>query len=475
MKIFAKYLTAFFAVLVWHAFYTVLYAQDQMHTTPLVAQADTNSLLDAFKRGKIEGHFRYFFMATHNEGSLSDYYANAVGGGIKYETGLYRGFQLGISGFFIYNIGSSDLSKPDEQTGQMNRYEIGLFDITDPHNKHDIDRLEELYLKYRWKQSQITAGAQLISTPFINQQDGRMRPTEVAGVYMHFSELKNTKIEGGVISAFSPRSTVKWYSVAQSIGVYPQGVNANGDRNNYGGNTSSRGILLLDVLHKPVSGLAIKGSDLFVENVMNTFLVQADYQRKLSPSSGINWVAGFQGLAQTKLGNGGNEDVAKSYYGQQKQAYSFGFRTGLSSQKWNASINFNRITQHGQYLMPREWGRDPFFTFIPRERSEGFGDITAWVLRGGYHFSKARLKTELALGTLNLPEPDNFRLNKYGLPSYHHLLVNVDYALKGWMKGADIQLLYAYKLQKGKAPESEKYVINKVNMGNLNLVINYRF
>jgi hypothetical protein len=27
--------------------------------------------------------------------------------------------------------------------------------------------------------------------------------------------------------------------------------------------------------------------------------------------------------------------------------------------------------------MPREWGRDPFYTFMPRERNEGYGDVNA--------------------------------------------------------------------------------------------------
>ena len=107
-------------------------------------QEDTTSILHAFKKGKVHGHFRYFFMATDNASGLTDYYANAAGGGIKYETAPFKKFQLGISGFFAFNIGSSNLAMPDAKTNQLNRYEIGLFDIEDPDNKKDIDRLEEL-------------------------------------------------------------------------------------------------------------------------------------------------------------------------------------------------------------------------------------------------------------------------------------------------------------------------------------------
>jgi hypothetical protein len=84
-------------------------------------------------------------MATDNDNNLTDYYANAGGGGIRFETAKFHGFQFGVSGFYIFNLASSDLSKADATTGQMNRYEIGLFDHTDPTNGRDIDRLEEFF------------------------------------------------------------------------------------------------------------------------------------------------------------------------------------------------------------------------------------------------------------------------------------------------------------------------------------------
>lgn len=90
---------------------------------------DTTSLLHAFKKGQLHGHFRNFTTVTKNAPGLTDYYANATGGGIKYETGLFKGIQLGVSGFFVFNTGSSDLTKRDEITKQFSRYESSLFDV----------------------------------------------------------------------------------------------------------------------------------------------------------------------------------------------------------------------------------------------------------------------------------------------------------------------------------------------------------
>ena len=101
---------------------------------------DTSSLLHAFRNGQFSGHFRYFFMSTQNEKGLTDYYANAIGGGLRFETARFHNFQFAIIGFSVFNVCSSNLTKPDSANGQTNRYEIGLFDINNPQNKTDINR-----------------------------------------------------------------------------------------------------------------------------------------------------------------------------------------------------------------------------------------------------------------------------------------------------------------------------------------------
>ena len=211
-----------------------MYKGKQVHTE------DTTSLLSAFKRGHFNGHFRYFFMTTDNTAGLTDYYANAVGGGIRYETAKFHGFQFAVSGFYTFNIGSSDFTKTDSTTGQYNRYEIALFDVNDPNNKKDIDRLEEFYLKYQHKKVSVIVGRQLLNTPFINLQDGRMRPTGVEGVWMEYNDAKKIKAEGSLLYAVSPRGTTKWYDIGESLGVYPSGVNVDGTKSMYNNNINSK-------------------------------------------------------------------------------------------------------------------------------------------------------------------------------------------------------------------------------------------
>lgn len=436
-------------------------------------EADSTSILSAFRKGTFSGHFRYYFMATDNKEGLTDYYANAVGGGIKFETGKFKNFQVGVSGFFVYNIGSSDLSIPDSKTKQMNRYETGLFDIEDPSNKKDIDRLEELYIKYHFKSNHITLGKQLINTPFINLQDGRMRPTEVEGIWTEINSIKKIKLQLGYLYGISPRSTVKWFKVAESIGVYPVGVNDEGIKSAYAGNLESKGIFLAGISTQLNENLKLQFWNQYTENIFNSAMLQADYEYPLTQNSKLFAAAQF--VRQDAVNDGGNEDPSKTYFEKGARAITFGTRLGWKNDKWETSLNYNRITADGRYLMPREWGRDPFFTFLPRERNEGLGDAHAVVGKFNYKIPKARVTTSIAFGHYELPDVTDFKLNKYGIPSYNQLNIDARYKFGGILKGLETQLLFVYKGKTGNSYENDKYVINKVDMSLWNIVFNYQF
>ena len=452
-----------------------LHAQHQeMHTPPHLWKGkksiaeDSSSLLFAFKHGKVHGNLRYFFMATDNQGGLTDAYAHAAGGGLFYETAAYKGFQMGVGGYFIYNVGSSDMTHIDSKTNTISRYESALFDLEDLSNKHDLDRLEELYLKYNWGKSHVIVGKQLINTPFINLQDGRMRPTEVGGLYGEIYPGKHNKLEGGYLYEISPRGTVDWYGIGESIGIYSNGVNINGTKGNYAQHIESKGIALIGYTHTLPKGHSLKLWNVYVDNVFNTTQVQYDTKQR-------NWVAGFQYTEQHAVNFGGNEDPNKTYFDPSQMSRVFSSKLGWENNQWKTSINYTRITGEGRYLMPREWGRDPFYTFMPRERNEGFGDLHAIVGKISYLADAFPLKTSVSYGVFKLPDVKDVALNKYGLPSYNQLNLEVIYEFVNFLEGLEIQALYVHKSNQGNTYENEKYIINKVNMSNFNIVLNFHF
>lgn len=434
---------------------------------------DSTTFLHALKSGKVNVHLRYVFMATDNQKGLTDYFANALGGGLRYETAPFHGFQLAASGFFAFNIGSSNFTKPDSITGQFNRYEIGLFDIEEPSEKKDIGRLEEIYLKYNIKKSEIIFGRQHINTPFINLQDGRMSPTAVEGLWTEINELKNTKIEAGLLYQISPRSTNNWNFPGQTIGIYPMGLAIDGTKSDYANNLNSKIVAMIGVQWQPIKYIKLHGWEMFTHNIFNSFLLQADVQYPFKKGSVL--FASGQMIRQDAVKDGGNADAAKTYFEKNGKAMTFGTRLGWKNKDIEISINYNRITKHGRYLMPREWGREPFFTFLPRERNEGLGDAHAVMGKINYNVSKINLKFSLAAGYYKLPDVKNYLFNKYGLPSYTQINADIRYTFPKKWNGLDAQLLIVGKINNGETYNNAKFVFNKSNMMLYNFVLNYNF
>ncbi len=445
----------------------------EMYKVKGMDSTDSKSLLAAFKNGIVQGHFRYFNMNTLNEKDLSDYFANAAGGGLRFETAKFHNFQFGISGFYVFNIGSSDMMIPDPQIGQYNRYEIGLFDLEDPSNMKDLDRLEELYLKYNYKKSSLMLGRQLLNTPFINLQDGRMRPTGVEGIWTEVNEIKGIKIEAGWLNNISPRSTFKWYSVGESIGIYSAGMNPNGTPSLYSGQIHSKGVALLGLTSIISKRIKLLGWNMFTENVFNTAMLQTDLSFPIKDNSSL--VASAQLIKQDAINDGGNSNQSETYFTKGANSLSLGARLAWKNQSWESSLNYNRITAQGRYLVPREWGRDPFFTFLPRERNEGLGDVDAIMAKVNYSFPKSGIKTSVAAGYYHLPDTKNFALNKYGMPSYTQINTDIRYTFTNTLNGLEAQLLLVAKLNNGETYGNSKQIINKVNMVQSNFVLNFHF
>jgi outer membrane porin, OprD family. len=172
--------------------------------------------------GTFEGHIRTFYMGTVNQNDFPNYYALAMGGGLGYYSPIIKGFQVGLSGFIIYNLSSSHLGTT---APYANRYEVGLFDVENPDNHEDLDRLEDLYVRYYFTQknkSFVQYGKFHMKSPLINLQDGRMRPNLQEGIWTEWNDWKQINVKAGWINRTSPRSTVRWMDVGESL-IYGNG------------------------------------------------------------------------------------------------------------------------------------------------------------------------------------------------------------------------------------------------------------
>lgn len=431
--------------------------------------SDSGNLLHPFQKVTIQGHLRSFYSSTNNKNSNTEY-AHAVGAGLKFSSKPINHLQFGVSGFFVYNVFSTDLTKLHPLAASSNRYELGLFDVTNPANKNNMHRLEELYLQYQKDKLTFTLGKQLLNTPFINLQDGRMRPTEVQGVWGQY-KTKANKFYAGWLNQFSPGGTVAWFNTSSSIGVFSTGVNLDGTKSGYKNQLTTAGVALIGAELGFRKGKKLQLWNQYVDNIFNSSLIQLD---KL-PSKSSPYYYGLQMIRQEVVNNGGNASINKTYFNPNQSSFVFGGRIGKLAGQWDHSINFTRITKQGRYLMPREWGRDPFYTFLQGERNEGMGDLYAYMFKSKYAAPHLPLNLSLAAGYYQLADVKIFAMNKYGLPAYLQYNIDLRYAFSGFWKGWDMQLTYFQKDAIGNTYNDAKYYINKVDMGHVNFILNFHF
>ena len=373
-------------------------------------------------------------MATHHNGDLPDVYANAIGAMIEYRTPVYKGFQFGLSGLFSFNTFSTDFSRDGVITTNAVPYELELFDLEDPFNKHDLDRLDELFISYKRGSSKISYGRQCVNTPLVNQRDTRMKPYSLQGLWLELNEWEPLKIQLGWFDRISPRSTVEWYKMEDAIGIFPQGFDAEGKEAHYHGkiNTSGLGIagLVLDV--NPY--IKVSAWDYLLASMLNTNLLQVDLK------SSVNEKYVFGGLAY--LGQQGLSNTAYLPKTHRSELYSLQF--GWHTKKSTISAAFTHVTDKGMLLFPRELGRMQLYTTILRGRIEGLGDTDNLVLSFSHRLSD-RMGCHVDVARFNTPSTDNYELNKYKKASSNQLNLGWDYHFKGILEGVDLQVLYTHK------------------------------
>lgn len=444
-----------------------LLAQTHENTFTDSLKYELKSIEDFAKQSKWSLHSRSYFMSTINEGGLKDDYALAQGAGIGLLTMPVKGFQLGVAGYFIFNLVSSDLSQPDLISGGNNRYEIGQFDVTNPKNKHDLDRLEDLFLKYTFRKNSVTIGRMELNTPFMNLQDGRMRPTLEEAIWLNIHQFKKIKFTGGYVWGVSPRSTIQFYHLISSVGIYGQGINIDGTKSNYLNNISSKGFYMGNINIAPFKKFEINVWNGFFENVSNTALLELKNEFG-KPEAG-KYYQGLMYIRQDAVNNGGNANQSQTYMSKGSKANVISCRVGLRKNRFDINVNYTHITGDGRYLMPREWGRDPFYTFMPRERNEGAGNVHAANTNITYTSKNQNLKTTLVYGFYKMPAVTDVRLNKYGMPSYHQINFSSTYAFKNFWRGLELRFLIASKIKAGNDYLAPKYIYNKINMTNFSL------
>jgi hypothetical protein len=421
--------------------------------------------------GSFEFHLRSYFMATVNQGELTDYSTWGTGAGIGYFSPRWKGLGVGFSGFFVFRHFENNITEKDPTTGLGNRYEITLYDVHHPENHKDMDRLEEFFISYQNEEWSVWAGRHKFESPLLNESDNRMRPNLFSGLSADYSP-GNWKFTGAWFTHLISRGSLEWLPVEESVGFYSTGRNPLGSEEDYHHNIDSKGIGVIGAEYEE-EDWKFSSWNYLGEGMFGLAFLEATGKKELNGSA--DFLMGFQGFYQGAVGDGGNPDPAKAYILPGEKTYGVGLRTGIDWAHSTITLNYLGISDKGRFLFPREWGREQFFVSQQRERFEGMGGVNAITLKFDQTFIHDQLMVSLAAGHVQTPDLNNLKLNKYGLPNYLHFTGLVDYRLQGFFKGLDLQFLVAIKKEDRKEHLPQEYIINRVNMSNFNLILDYRF
>ncbi|THD67523.1 hypothetical protein E7Z59_07625 [Robertkochia marina] len=422
-------------------------------------------LSDLFTHGEIEGHIRNYFMNTRNQGELKDYYTNALGGAIAFKTLPYKGLEAGVKGIFTYRTFSADLNEPDEITGGVSKWEHELYDATDFENFNDLDRLEELYLKYNFRQGYFTYGKMEIrDTPLLNESDGRMKPFAFKGVWLHL-ENRIHRFEVSWIDRVSPRSTVEWYDFNEALGLAFNGYQPNGVPAHYYEKTESKGIALMEYYYR-AKGWRLRYNHYYLHRMFNIGMANVEYNLP-------GWRFGVQYALQVPDGFQEELPYEERYMQPDETGQVISILSEFRRSGWLFNAAYSRAFSTGRFLFPRELGRDHFYTSVQRSRLEGFGNSHVYTLQGGYNFNTRELFLLTQFTGVHGPEVGDLRYNKYNLDSYHLLNTKLIWNLSDFFEGLRLELFYVRRWNMHN--DDPQVVFNLSNFDQFNLIINYYF
>ncbi|PZX48907.1 hypothetical protein [Algoriphagus chordae] len=416
-------------------------------------------------------HFRMFWMSTSYPDDFKDDFALGSSLSLGTKISYAKNLQLQLGYRIFGNLWSSDLTAPDPESGGENRYEVGLFDLLNQEDRF-FGKLENLSLSYSKSNWGLSIGRMGIETDWINAQDGRLSPTGIEGGNIWFSTKDKWKFSAWGIGGMSVRGTSKWLSVGESIGVFPVGRNPDGEASQYAGNTASDWIGIAE-LEKDWEDLSLYVSNTLVQNISNTLWVKGEKKWR-NEESGISWLWGVQAGFQSGLGDGGNQNPIFQFKNPEDRNWALSTRIGFRKSAWNLNLNYTTTGGKGIWLSPREWGKDAWYTFIPRERNEGYSSLNALTAFAEYTIPHTNFRAFAHMGFHWLPPLNAPSENKYNMPSYRQINVGVKYLPKA-VPSLDFQLLIMNKEALGNPFLSPGQIYNKIEMIHVNGIVNWRW
>lgn len=259
------------------------------------------NLKQSIINGSMSGHLRNYFMYTNQDADLPDYWTNAVGATIKYETAKFKSFGVGVSGSIVSSPASSKLFHQSDAALNA-KWERELYDVNQEANKNNLNvgRFEELYVTYEGNGFSLKLGQQNIDAgPLLKKRDGRMLLFLYKGLWTEYKS-SNSDSYLSFISGIAPRGMNQWYSLNEGIGLLSEGNQPDGQKSNYHSFSKTNGLLAIGHRQYLGSYWSISGWTYWLDKVYGLHWLEVEFEKD-HLFGGLQYVAQHSLPYQQKL------------------------------------------------------------------------------------------------------------------------------------------------------------------------------
>ena len=361
----------------------------------LISANATESLDEAFKNGKFNGHIRAFYIDRNWQGALesakTDYDAFAVGVDLHFETASFYGFSAGIG---LYS--DNDFGWNDSDVSKVHTSILG-------DNGDGYSFVGEAYVKYQNGNTTFKAGRQKLNTPLAAADDARMIPNLFEAYVLTNKDLPDTTLVAAHVTKIAPGTFFNQYRSSSAAGqalALTAGYGANADASIgkfqdmgwYAIGKETNGVTAGAVIYKGIKNVTLQAWDYYAHDILNALYLQADFKWNCLISDKIKPFAALQYINEKDIGDKLAGEVDSDYFGAKIGAKynNFTFYTAFSTtdSNTNAAVNGGVITP---------WGGMPAFTQGMVTRHQFFADTDAWKVAGSYKWSDFGINLKTAL------------------------------------------------------------------------------
>ena len=304
-----------------------------------------DSVGEAFKEGKVEGHIRVAYINQNNDATTTpNTYATSLGGELKYETADFYHISAAVSMFVSQKVSPA--------SGDFNQNELNL-DFFDADGS-SIAYLGEAYINYNHKNLDIRIGRQKLDTPLNDRDDIRMLPNTFEAATIGYGGIKDFVFMAGYITAWAG------YDSGQDISKFkdmPGEIAATGEIGKH--------VVLAGVMNKSITNLELQAWYYGFDKQADLAYFDAEYEAAVNESSSLSLGAQYAHYQERS-----SSMVDGNVYGG---------TLGITYGALGINLAYNNVTTPQNKSIVIGYGGGPYYTSMEEMTIDSINNATAYV------------------------------------------------------------------------------------------------